>query len=253
MRRPRSAPPTPDVDPGTLRTRRRFARRQWARRWLAWRPVLVVLALLALVVGAVWLVFFSSTLAVTGVRVEGTRDLDPGAVRDAAAVPTGEPLARVDLDRIRSRVEAMAMVSSAEVTRQWPDQVRIEVEEREAVAVVVIGGQVRGMDAEGVVFRSYAKPPPGLPTVRTSSETRRDALEEAALVVESLPGDLATRVDHVEVATIDQISLVLRDGRTVTWGSAEESDAKAEVLTELLRIKAREYDVSVPGQPRTSG
>ena len=56
-----------------------------------------------------------------------------------------------------------------------------------------------------------------------------------------------------QVATVDQISLVLRDGRTVVWGSAEDSDAKAEVLVELLEQPARKYDVSVPGQPTTSG
>lgn len=253
MRRSGTTAP-PDVDPATLQSRKRFARRQWARRWLAWRPVLAVLLLLALIVGTVWMVFFSSVLAVEGVEVSGTRDLSSSAVREAAVVPLGEPLARVDLDRIRSRVEALAMVSSADVTRQWPGTVVIEVEEREAVAVVVIGGQVRGMDANGVVFRSYGKPPPDLPTVRTTSDTRRDALEEAALVVESLPDPIAGRVDHVSVATIDQITLALRDGRTVTWGSAEESEAKAEVLAGLLaEVEAREYDVSVPGQPRTSG
>ena len=61
--------------------------------------------------------------------------------------------------------------------------------------------------------------------------------------------DLARQVDHVEVATVDQISLVLRDGRTVVWGSAEESELKAEVLAPLLSSPGQTYDVSVPGQP----
>ena len=33
------------------------------------------------------------------------------------------------------------------------------------------------------------------------------------------------------------------------WGSAEESDAKAEVLAALLEQPGPTYDVSVPGQP----
>jgi cell division protein FtsQ len=109
------------------------------------------------------------------------------------------------------------------------------------------------MDSQGVVFRDYPKPPPDLPQVHTTSDTRSDALREAALVVESLPTEISRRVDHVEVATIDQISLVLRDGKNVVWGSAEESEAKAEVLAGLLRHPARTYDVSVPGQPTTTG
>ena len=44
-------------------------------------------------------------------------------------------------------------------------------------------------------------------------------------------------------------SLELRDGRTVVWGSAEESGAKAEVLAALLEQPGATYDVSVPSQP----
>jgi cell division protein FtsQ len=235
-----------------VRTRRRFARRQWARRWLTWKPVLLLVLVLLLVVGGVWLVFFSAYLSVQGVDVRGTRLLSDAQVRQAAAVPQGQALARVDLDRIRTRVQALAAVRSADVSREWPDQVRIDVSERVPVAVVEIAGRLRGMDEDGVVFRDYAQPPPGLPRVQTGTDTDSDALREAALVVGALPTDLAARVDHVEVQTIDEITLVLRDGRTVRWGSSTDSDLKAEVLAKLLAARqAQTYDVSVPGNPTT--
>ncbi len=244
---------TPQVDPTTTRTRKRFARRQWARRWLAWRYVVAALLAIALVVGTVWLVFFSSVLAVQGVEVDGAQTLSEQEIRNVAAVPSGEPLARVDLDGVRARLEAMAVVRAAEVTRQWPDEVLIQVEERVPIAVVEIGGRIRGLDADGVVFRDYPSAPADLPRVRTSTGTGSDALREAAQVVAALPAALSRRVSYVEVATVDQISLVLRDDRRVVWGSAEESAEKARVLTQLLKQPARTYDVSVPGQPATSG
>jgi len=240
------------ADRTTLASRRRFARRQWARRWLAWKPVVAVLLLVGLVVAGVWAVYFSSLLAVQGVEVAGATTAGAAQIRSVAAVPSGEPLARLDLDKIRARVEALAVVRSADVTRQWPDQVLIRVQERVAVAVVEIGGRLRGMDADGVVFRDYRQAPPGLPHVQTSTDTRSDALQEAARVISALPADLAQRVDHVEVQTVDQISLALRDGRRVVWGSADESPQKAEVIAALLQAEqAQEYDVSVPEQPTT--
>ena len=248
----RPAGSTASVDETTLRSRKRFARRQWARRWLAWRPVLAALLVLALVAGVVWLVFFSSALAVKVVEVDGARSLTDAEVRAVAAVPGGQPLARVDLEAIRARVQALAVVRSAEVTRQWPDSIRITLEERVAVAVVEIGGRLRGMDEDGVVFRDYAQAPGDLPRVRTSSGTGTDALREAAQVVSALPGDLAARIDFVSVSTIDQIELTLRDGRTVMWGSAEESEQKAAVLVRLLEQPGEHYDVSVPGNATTS-
>ncbi len=241
-------------DTGTQeRTRKRFARRQWARRWLTWKPVLLVVLVLVLAVGLGWLVYFSSFLSVKGVDVQGVQQLNADQIRDAAAVPEGDALATVDLDRIRTRVEALAPVRSADVSRQWPDQVLITVVERTPVAVVRIAGKMQGMDEEGVVFRSYAQAPPDLPRVETGASTSSEALREAALVVAALPADLATTVDHVEVATVDEIALELRDGRQVRWGSADDSDLKAEVLADLLaaRPDAETYDVSVPGTPTT--
>ena len=71
------------------------------------------------------------------------------------------------------------------------------------------------------------------------------------LFVSALPEDLAPRVDFVSVASVDRIELALRDGRTVVWGSAEDSERKAEVLAVLLQQDARVYDVSVPATPTT--
>ncbi len=231
------------------RTRRRFARRQWARRWGAWRWAAVVVLALAVVTGGVWLVFFSQVLAVEKVTVTGTAYLSEEQVREAARVPVGDPLARVDLGLMEARVEALPAVRDATVSRTWPDGVRIEVVERVAVAVVSVNGTFTGMDAEGVLFREYPRAPAHLPDVRTTGPTDQRVRREAAAVVSALPVTLARQVDHLEVSTIDQITLALRDGRTVLWGSAQDSATKARVLEQLLEREAQVYDVSVPGQP----
>jgi len=238
------------VDPEEL-TRKRFARRQWARRWLAWRVVLGVLLVLAAVAAGVWAVFFSTVLAVKGVEVTGTSLMTEQRVLRAAQVDSGVPLARADLDGIGARIEALAPVAAVDVSRQWPDKIRIAITERVAVAVVEESGRLRGMDAEGKLFRDYTKPPKRLPRVVMAPDTREEALAEAAAVVGVLPGKLARRVDHVDVRTRDHIALALADGRTVLWGSAEQSYDKARVLEALLDTdpEAQRYDVSVPGQP----
>lgn len=235
------------------RTRRRFARRQWARRWMSLRYLLAGLLLILGVVAAGWLLLFATALSVKHVEVAGNDLLAAEEVRRVAAVPEGEQLALVDLAAARARLSALAEVRSVEVTRSWPDTVRIDVEERTAVAVVELGGRLRGLDAEGVVFREYRSAPRGMPRVRPTTSTGTDALREAAAVVAALPEQLSARVDHVEVQTIDQITLVLRDDREVLWGSAEESDLKARVLEALLGQRARVYDVSVPGSPTIRG
>ncbi len=236
---------------GAERTRRRFVRRQWRRRFGLWKPILAAVLVVTLLGGVVWIVYFSKYLTVTDVTVDGTSLVKDGQVLAAARVEDGRPLARLDLDAIRRRVAALAPVESATVTREWPHTVAIQIAEREAVAVVDLGGQIRGLDDSGVLFRDYPRRPPALPLVRIAGPADSTVLAEAAEVVRALPSALARRVDHMAVETIDQISLVLRDGRVVLWGSAEESEQKAQVLGKLLAQEAEVYDVSVPGQPTT--
>lgn len=245
--------PHPDpLDDTTERTRRRFQRRRWRRRWLAWRYVAVAVLLVGVVVGGVYAVYFSAWLSVQGVEVTGTDTLSADQVRRAAQVPEGDPLATVDLAAIRARVEALAPVRSADVTRQWPDQVLVRIVEREAVAVVDVAGTLRGLDESGVLFREYRSRPDDLPLVQSDVDANLETLQEAATVVGALPADLVARVTRIEVETVDEIRLVLRDERVVLWGSAEESELKAEVLADLLLQQARTIDVSVPSRPTTS-
>ncbi|PKH44042.1 cell division protein FtsQ [Nocardioides alpinus] len=240
-------------DRASRRTRRRFARRQWARRWLSLRYVIAFVVVVALLGTSIWLVFFSATLQVKKVEVAGNELLSDARVREIADVPLGDQLALVDLARADARVGSLAEVSSVDVTRTWPDGVRIEVVERTAVAVVELAGRLRGLDADGVVFREYKAAPRGMPRIRPGGAAGTDALKEAATVVSALPKDLAAKVDHVEVETVDQITLVMRDQRQVLWGSAEESELKAQVLDRMLTaVKAQVYDVSVPGNPTVS-
>jgi cell division protein FtsQ len=236
-------------DPHVAATRKKFVRRQRARRWLVWRRVLAVLAVVALVAGLVWLVFFSSVLAVKGAEVQGVEVLTASEVEAAADVPLGVPLATVDLSAIEARVEGLAAVESVEASRAWPDQVRIDVTEREAVAVVSWEGQWRGLDETGVLFRTYPEQPEGQPVVTMSATTPVEALAEAAAVVQSLPDEILAKLDHLEVESIDRITLELTGGATVVWGSADLSEDKAAVLQVLLRQKARVYDVTAPGRP----
>jgi cell division protein FtsQ len=233
------------------RSRRKFARRQWLRRWLVWRYVIGSVLLVVLTVTGVWLVFLSSTLTVKHVDVQGESLLSRDQVLAAAKVPAGAHLVELDLGVIRTRVSGLAAVKRVDVSRDWPDGVLIKVTERQAVAAVQIGGRYQAMDAQGVLFRTYSRPPAGMPRVVATAAISSDALAEAAQVIASLPQGLAARVDHVGVRGVDQVMLTLRGGATVLWGSDAQSALKAEVLAKLLAHPARTYDVSVPGQPVT--
>jgi cell division protein FtsQ len=228
-----------------------FRRRRHAGKWRVVRYVLLALLLVGAVAAAVWVVFFSSYVTVRTVTVTGNPTLPESRVERAADIPMGTPLAKLNLGGIRTRVEAIPAVKNVEVARDWPHGVRVVVTERTPIAVVDQGEGLRALDAEGVLFGHYPSQPKHLPLVKTDVGTSEEALVEAGRVVGALPSKVARRVDAVQVTSVDDIQLVLGNGRRVLWGSAESSDQKAEVLAVLLKGRGQQIDVSVPGRPTT--
>ena len=228
----------------------RFGTATRSRHWRHWRRWVALVVALALVGLAVWVVWFSTLLTVKEVRVLGAVEVSSDQVRQAAAVPPGQPLARVDVAGITARVEAIPRVQSVEVRRGWPDVVVVVVAERTPLVVVVDGAGFAFLDAEGVRFGEAGRQPATMPLFSAVTE---EARASSLAVVAALPSDLRASVQEVRARTFDDVTLVLRDGSKVQWGSADRSDRKAAVLRSLLPLGAARYDVSAPDLPTTSG
>jgi len=224
----------------------RFGAAARTRRTKQWVALAVAVALAA---AAVWVVWFSSLLAVKEVRVVGAVNVSADSVRQAAAIPSGIPLARVGTGGIVTRVEALPRVASVEVRRGWPN-VLVVVTERQPLAVTRDGNGWTYLDASGARFGSLTSVPHGMASVSAASDT---AMTSALAVYAALPKALATRVATVAARTRDDVVLTLADGTSVQWGDASESDRKAAVLASLLKVKATSYDVSAPDLPTTRG
>jgi len=235
--------PAPPLDATVrLSLRRRKDRR---RRWLRW---LVAALALAAVAGAVYLVAFSPVLAVARVEISGTDVVSKKEVTQAAAVPLGLPLVRLDVAGIAERVAGLPPVAEVSVTREWPDQVRIAITERQPKLAIQSGTGYLIADASGVVFDTAKSLPKGL--VRLEASTREpQTLADAGVVFSSLSKQTAGEVSTIEVKGPDAITLRLRSGIRVFWGSAEQSELKSQVTDLLLEGDGKVFDVSAPTHP----
>ncbi|MDO5676548.1 MAG: FtsQ-type POTRA domain-containing protein [Propionibacteriaceae bacterium] len=237
---------TPGEFAKALQNKRDAARRR--KLWLGGG-----LATLVVLVGlGIYLFFFSPLLAAQKVTVEGASLLSVDEVVAAAQVKLGEALLTQDLDGVTQRVENMPEVRSVDVSRQWPDTVAIAVTERLPVFLRERDGVYDWVDAEGVAFHTTPEPVAGeLLAVVASVEDEQRLLADVAAVAASFPPDLRPEVVSLQAEAVDRISLALEGGRTVIWGSADQSPLKAEVVATLLTVEAKVYDVSAPGHPTT--
>lgn len=112
-------------------------------------------------------------------------------------------------------------------------------------------------------FATVSDAPKGVPalelTVSQSAGLRRFGTDrlvrEAVRVAGDIPAAVARDTRTLKVRSYDSISLELKGGRTVEWGSGEKGRAKARTLTALMKAapEARHFDVSAPTAPASSG
>ncbi len=223
---------------------RRDRRRRWVRRVIA-------LLVIALIVGSVWAVGWSSMFGVREVSVQGQHRTSSTAVRAAAKVPINQPMARLDVQAIESRVETLPTVQSAQVARVWPHTVRISLTERVPVAVVRHGSDRRFISADGVDF-APASDKTHLPFVDVDVATAsRDWVTTGLAVAEQLPAAVKSKLKAIEIYDPTDVRLSLRNGAVVYWGSAGQTVQKAQVYAALraLHPQALTFDVSAPDAP----
>jgi cell division protein FtsQ len=253
----RRPPAPPGPGPGAGRARGR------ARGRSPWRTAFFALAGVGLLVGVGWALLGSKLLVVRSVVVTGTHLVPAAQVRAAAAIPSGQPLIRVDTAAAARRVEAITQVQSAQVSKSWPDRIVITVRERTpalAVAVPAAGGAssssgtVAGydlIDASGVVVRSATAKPAGLPVYwpAAGSGALRGSPSVAAVVtvLHELPAPIAWLVSVVSASSPQNVTLGLSDGITIVWGDTTRAAEKATELAALMRTHMDYYDVSAPG------
>jgi cell division protein FtsQ len=232
-------------------TRLRSRRRLSAPRRRALQ--LAAAALLLVVLG--WALWSGPLLSVRSVQVDGATTLPADLVREAAGVPDGTPLLRVDVDAARDAVAELPQVESVTVTRGWPSRVVITLVERTPLAVVGEPGRRSLLDARGVLFDTVTgEPPAGVVPLEVADPGPDDLATTAALAaIEALPAALREQVAAARAPDAAGIELTLTDGTLVLWGDAGESPEKAEILESLLGRMAdgtlqpaAELDVSAP-------
>jgi cell division septal protein FtsQ len=121
--------------------------------------VLKALAAVAVLAGAAWAgqqavrhVVASPRFAVREVRLNETTRVREDDLLELAAVAPGDRLLSVDTDEVAARVASHPWVAAAHVRRELPSVLAIDVTERSATAVALLGGLYL-LDESGHAFK----------------------------------------------------------------------------------------------------
>lgn len=217
-------------------------------RFKRWAFIAVVVLTVAGLGAGVWLVGFSSVLAVQRVEVSGVELLQAEDVVQASGVGLGTPQVIVSSAQVADRIAELSAVEKVQVSRDWPDAVTIAVVERTATVQIPYGSGYLIADAGGVVFDGGPKSKGKLLKVK-ADPFNTGLIRDCQVAVNALSAKTAKRLQYVSADSVDSITLQLDKNQSVNWGSVSQSELKAEVLDALLEQEGRYFDVSAPANP----
>ena len=213
-----------------------------------WRAAFFGLIALAVLAAGTWVLLGSSLLVVKHIQVQGNKLVPAVQVRAQAAIALGTPLIKVNTGAVAHRVEQIAPVLSASVTRSWPNTIVIRVRERTPDLAIAGAGGFQLIDGSGVVVRAAATKPPGMPLLTDAPAVLRGspAVRAAVAVLAQVPARIRTRILSVSAPAATEITLHLTARVTVLWGNSASGAQKAAELITLMATHAKYYDVSDP-------
>lgn len=207
----------------------------------------VLLLLAGLIFGAL-----SPVAALNQVDIEGVIGKQAESVRQAANLQDGTPLFRINENEVAARVQDVTNIAAVQVTKSWPNTVRILVVERVPVAKAELGAQQwEIIDATGQTMRTTKKLPK-YPTLQAQVGPPFSGQGRivGAQIIAALPPWLLKRIDKVVADDPQNVVLVTSDSEKIAWGTPEESELKAAVLRILLKEKGMYwFDVRDPNLP----
>jgi cell division protein FtsQ len=216
------------------------------------RAVAVVAVLAVLVAFGAALLSRSALFAVRSIDVSGVAHLSAAQVVDRAHIQEGANVLWLDEAEVERRLEEHPWIGDAHVSVALPATIRIAVVERVPVAVASgrLGYLYVAADGTALGHADRAAGLPRIPTGMTAAARRT-----AAAALGAMSPGLRAIVSAVRVRADGSITLDLRDGPGVEYGSAERLAAKALAVErildwadatgeELVRV-----DVVAPGAP----
>ena len=90
---------------------------------------------------------------VAKVEVRGVKHLNELKIYERVQSDIGAPMTELDVDRIRAELVQLSWVADARVSRQLPDALRIEIDERTPAGLLVVEDATYLVDRDGRAFK----------------------------------------------------------------------------------------------------
>ena len=185
----------------------------------------------------------SPYFSIREVTVDGCVAVSREEVLELAGIREGMNIFAVNLDKTREVLECSPLIKTADVKRELPSRIYIRIEERKPIALVVAGGKLWLVDAEGKILGEDNGKIPGLVAIvgvsgSVSTGSHLGGKEIEALACVRAMGPLTRRVSSEIQLRGDELVLLLKDGGALVYlGEADAGlEGRLESLESVLSV-----------------
>ena len=193
-------------------------------------------------------IFDIRSIEVSG--LEGSKTLTAKKIIRKSGIGIGDKLARVNAGDVARALSVYPEVAGVGINRKPLHTVELVIQLREVdVAFATRQGKFLLGDTNGVTFVEVSRPPQGVPVIAGDRRFINDAMQ----IYDALPKKIRQRVARIDLPSKASITLELRGGLKILWGSVGDQEAKLTVLDALLAApenkRARFVDIATPLTP----
>lgn len=233
---------------------RKVRRKQQLQMGLMSILVILVLAVLF------WL-YRSDLFRVKKVEISGNKQLSKRQIEQIVDIEPTDSLVRLPTRDIKKRLKKNNWVRDVEISRSFPNTVKIQIIERKAIAMVPVEDGSAVVDKEGLVLAKITNiDKTDLVLIRDLNVTKAKvgqkidskSFSNASLCLSNLDVKFRKSLSIVSAPSVDKLSLYTKKGIEIIYGKAEKFEKKNYIINKILSDDGNEVifiDIRVVSNP----
>ena len=184
--------------------------------------------------------YFSPIFRVQQIEIVGATDADRQQIADMVQ-KQGNSMFTVTFGGSEAQIAALPQVKTVDISRHWPDTVRVTLVERQPWGTWIAGTTPYVIDQEGVVLPEGFPAPEGslvikalaAPPLVAGDSVDQDAVVLTNALVNELPVRMGINVSEVDWSTAKGLVVTTNAGYTVVVGDSENIEYKLAVWQQI--------------------
>lgn len=228
-----------------------------------WKPVSVLICLLAMAGLAGGLYYGTGLFHVREIEVAGCSRLDPNYIRALSGIDRETRFFGVNGGEVAKALKSEFWVESVSVKRKLPLKLVIQVKERQPWASVPMVGRLFSVDINGVVLEELPSADPALPmmldlpyrAVAPGDSLQGEQFKTCVDLLLAMPVEVQGRFLSISSTPDQEVTMVTHEGMQVIYGTPSDEETKNKAIKALLQdpgvnlAELAYLDVSEPDHP----